>query len=172
MFRAVIAITILMFLGNSAATETPGSQFASSQKEPLFLRVRLTESTYTSYHPFTDASPEDIIMHTWHIQSADVLEVISGQLDSDTVQFAELRHSQRIAPADYDSYVILHAFTNQETEILGTPYFAEGMDNPERIMCFSEDAAMSVIENFEAGPFRVDGSFCYFEGDLLDEDDW
>ncbi|MEM1037457.1 MAG: hypothetical protein AAGI14_11930 [Pseudomonadota bacterium] len=126
------------------------------------LEVEVTEIEFTEYQPVHD---EDVLMmSSWHILDANVLNVISGDYDEETIKFAQLMSTPYQTPLRV--YVYIDEFTNTETTgLLKTPYYSVEMISPESIICFSDHAPMPEDLD-EYRTITVEDQNCFHEDDL------
>jgi hypothetical protein len=91
----------------------------------LLLVVRPTKVDYTDYSTATCSTDDCIIMRTWFVYEANVLDVLSGEFNEQEIAFANMQHSYYIDEYTQNWYVLLREFDEQSTiDKLRVRYYA------------------------------------------------
>ncbi len=81
----------------------------------LLLVVRPIKVDYTDYSTASCSADDCIIMRTWFVYEANVLDVLSGEFNEQEITFANMQHSYYVDEYTQNWYVLLREFDEQST---------------------------------------------------------
>ena len=122
-FLVVCALVTGCTLSYKGADQTIVDKFKVSQDQ-LLLIVKVTDVQYTDYS--TASCPDDncIVVRTWFVYEADVLEVLSGKFDDSKISFANMQHSYYVDEYTNEWYLLINKFDDLSSiEKLKTKYY-------------------------------------------------
>ncbi|MBF7074626.1 hypothetical protein ISG33_14565 [Glaciecola sp. MH2013] len=128
MVKALPFLVIFAFLtgcshGYNGPDQTIVNKFEVSQDQMLLV-VKVKDVAYTEYSTTSCPDNDCIVMRTWFVYEADVLEVLHGKYDDSKISFANMQHSYYVDEYTNEWYLLLQQFEDlSSVEKLNTKYY-------------------------------------------------
>lgn len=91
------------------------------QEDSLLLVVKVKSTELTDFHPACEGC---VPWSFWYVHEAKVIDVISGDFESEKIKFAMLQHADYIKEIKNEWYIHLKTVKNSENiNLLGTEYY-------------------------------------------------
>ena len=127
MFKYLLILTVLFISGCHSTYSKPDGNIVSTfsvAQGDILLVVDVTSVKYTNYTDASCPASECIVMRSWFLYEAEILDVLIGDYRAPIVKFANMQHSYYIDEVTKKWYVLLREFKSAATaEILERKYF-------------------------------------------------
>lgn len=147
---------------------------ACIQAEQLVLRVEVLSQEGTDFYIECKDLAEDqvcIPFHFWYIYTAKIIDVVSGDYNSEKIRFARLQHGERVGDSLKDVFVVLEYFKNKtNSEQIGVTAYASSFSAVEKVVCMSDEMKLAFADKLEFA-HAIDESSCFFLWDIETVDD-
>ena len=126
--RCILSLFVFV-LFSGCSTSYKGAEQSIIDKfqvssDQLLLVVKVTDVKYTDYSTQPCLDDNCIMMRTWFVYDAMVLDVLSGDFTSEKIAFANMQHSYFVDDYTKEWYVLLNKFTdNTSVEKLHARYY-------------------------------------------------
>lgn len=114
-----LSILILLFISGCQNTYSKPDENLVRKFSPesgdLLLVVDVNSVEYTDYTNATCPTSDCIVMRTWFLYEAEVLDVLFGDYGAPKITFAKMQHSYYVDEVTKQWYVLLREFKSEDT---------------------------------------------------------
>ncbi|RYV01219.1 hypothetical protein SOPP22_12485 [Shewanella sp. OPT22] len=116
MIRVISYLLVILLCGCQSTYVEPDKNIIdkfSMKAGDFLLVVDVNSAKYTDYSNVSCDNSDCIIMRTWFLYEAKVVDVIGGNYKADTIKFANMQHSYFVDEATHKWYVQLRKFKSK-----------------------------------------------------------
>lgn len=118
MFKYLLILIVGLISGCLSTYNKPDDNIVSkfsAERGDLLLVVDVSSVKYTDYTNTSCPDSDCIVMRTWFLYEAEVLDVLFGEYSAPKISFAKMQHSYYVGDVTKQWYVLLREFKSKDT---------------------------------------------------------